>query len=84
MLKHPENPPRSATAILPLSLSLSLSPELRLVDGSDVCEGRLEFAQSDGSYVQGCGAEVDNRDAMVVCRQLGCDSEGAQRVDITQ
>ena len=50
-----------------------------LLDGSDECEGRLVIGRGD-SLVQACGAEVDTEDAMVVCRQLGCNPVGAQRV----
>ena len=57
--------------------------ELRLLGGNDVCEGRLVIARG-GSFVQGCGAEVDTEDAMVVCRQLGCNPVGAQRVGVSQ
>ena len=52
-----------------------------LLDGSDECEGRLIIGRG-GSFVQGCGAEVDIEDVMVVCRQLGCNPVGAQRVAV--
>ncbi len=64
------------------NLTLSFS-ELRLVGGSNSCQGRL-VTLINGFYGQACDLNADNNVARVVCRQLGCNPTGAQRVDPVQ
>ncbi|XP_071375781.1 scavenger receptor cysteine-rich type 1 protein M130-like [Centroberyx affinis] len=54
-----------------LSLQITCSESVRLVDGTSLCSGRLEV-KSNQFWSSVCEADFDQQDAEVVCRELGC------------
>ena len=55
---------------------------VRLVDGLNRCQGRLEIMlPTSDSFGQACDLDAGATEVQVVCRQLGCDPVGARRVD---
>ena len=48
--------------------------EVRLQDGTDLSNGRVEVCQN-GIWRSVCSSQWDQNDASVVCRQLGYESE---------
>ena len=48
---------------------------MRLQDGTDISNGRVEVCQ-DGIWGSVCSSGWDLMDASVVCRQLGYNTEG--------
>ncbi|XP_029466617.1 deleted in malignant brain tumors 1 protein-like [Rhinatrema bivittatum] len=60
--------------LVPVSILLKANAsdlELRLSDGENKCQGRVEILL-DGTWVTVCGTGWDLSDASIVCRQLGC------------
>ncbi|XP_026161562.1 scavenger receptor cysteine-rich type 1 protein M160-like [Mastacembelus armatus] len=51
--------------------NLTCSDSVRLVNGTSLCSGRLEV-KSNQRWSSMCEADFDQRDAEVVCRELGC------------
>ena len=54
--------------------------EVRLVDGKNECQGRLEIMRPGATvhpYGQACNLNTGINETMVVCRQLGCNPDGA-------
>ena len=61
------------------------SPDLRLVDGSSRCHGRVEFRPTSfDAFGQVCDLNAGNSQAQVICRELGCNPTGARRVNPTK
>uniref|UniRef100_A0A3B5L2X1 SRCR domain-containing protein n=1 Tax=Xiphophorus couchianus TaxID=32473 RepID=A0A3B5L2X1_9TELE len=52
------------------------SDSVRLVNGTSLCSGRLEVKTSQSNQIWStvCEADIDQQDAEVVCRELGCGS----------
>jgi hypothetical protein len=58
--------------------------EARLVGGNS-CRGRLEIRPDTTSpFGQACDLNNGDNEAMVVCRMLGCDPIGAERIDASE
>ncbi|XP_075330669.1 antigen WC1.1-like [Odontesthes bonariensis] len=53
------------------SVEITCSDSVRLVDGADLCSGRLEV-KSNLSWSSVSAAAFDQQDAAVVCRELNC------------
>ena len=58
-----------------------MNGEVRLQDGTDVSNGRVEICQN-GIWGSVCSKGWDSFDASVVCRQLGYDIEGTMYISI--
>ena len=58
---------------------------MRLVGGTDRCQGRLELQVSaTGMFAQACDLDAGDEEAQVICRELGCNPNGAKRVNPTK
>ena len=58
---------------------------MRLVDGIGRCQGRVEHrASSSEAFGQSCDLDAGDNEAQVICRELGCDTNGARRVNPTK
>lgn len=53
---------------------LKLGTQIRLLDGSNPSEGRLEV-KHDNEWGTVCGTNFDASDGRVVCRMFGYDTE---------
>ena len=61
------------------------SVDVRLVDGIGRCQGRVEHRPSaTDTFGQSCDLDAGDREAQVICRELGCDPNGARRVNPTK
>ncbi|XP_036439713.1 deleted in malignant brain tumors 1 protein-like [Colossoma macropomum] len=56
---------------LNISITVSCSDSVRLVDGAGRCSGRVEV-KSHQSWSSVCESDFDQQDAEVVCRELDC------------
>merc|ERR1711931_424844 len=52
-------------------LDVICSESARLVNGTNLCSGRVEV-KSDQSWVSVCEGDFDQKDAEVACKELGC------------
>ena len=58
-----------------------MNGEVRLQDGTDVSNGRVEICQN-GIWGSVCNSGWDYADASVVCRQLGYGTEGKMNISL--
>ena len=55
---------------------------VRLENGADGCQGLVQFYDSASStLLQACNSGAADKEAVVICRQLGCDTANAKIVD---
>ncbi|XP_070826699.1 CD5 antigen-like [Chaetodon trifascialis] len=58
------------------SLEITCSESVRLVNGTNLCSGRLQV-RSNQSWSPVCGHDFKQQEAEVVCRELGCGAPSA-------
>ena len=56
---------------------------VQLLGGPDNCHGLVQL-QTESGLSQACGANAGANEAKVICRQLGCSTSNARRVDSTE
>ena len=58
---------------------------MRLVDGIGSCQGRVEHRPTASDvFAQSCDFDAGDEEAQVICREIGCDPNGARRVNPTK
>ena len=58
---------------------------VRLVDGIGRCQGRVEHRPTASVvFAQSCDFDAGDKEAQVICREVGCDPNGARRVNPTK
>ncbi|XP_053176268.1 scavenger receptor cysteine-rich type 1 protein M130-like, partial [Scomber japonicus] len=62
-------------------LEITCSDSIRLMNGTDLCSGRLEV-KSNQSWSSVCEDDFDLQDAKVVCRELGCGERSVFRGEL--
>ena len=67
------------------SLPTVYDEAVRLRSGSSNCEGRLEiYIARRGLWGTACDGNFGSKEAEVVCRQLGCGTQGAARTSVQE
>ena len=67
------------------SLPTVYDEAVRLRGGSNNCEGRLEmYIARRRQWETACDPNFGSKEAEVVCRQLGCGTQGAARTSVQE
>ena len=61
------------------------SANMELQNGTDQCQGLVKFQDpSTNTWWQACSSTAGESEAIVICRQLGCNISHAEVVESTQ